>query len=1596
MGSVAGQVEVLSESEHTRVVRLLSDGRRVVRKEPLGPDAEARASHEVEILRRLSGVAHIVQLAPQQADPRSILLEDIPGVSLAQVDKPLDHSRMVPIMLELARVVAAMQRRGVVHCDINPGNILLADDLHSPYLVDFALATTFAELRPEFTHPKEIVGTLPYLAPEQTGRTGRSMDRRVDLYALGATMYELATGRPPFGTGDPLRLIHDHLTRAAVPPATLNSALPPSLSDIIMHLLEKEPDSRYQTAEGLVRDLEEVRDGAEVLRVGEHDVPLRLTEPRLVGRDHEIDVLRAAFEGALAGECRGVVISGESGVGKSALIDELRPIAAGVDGWFTAGKFDRYRQDEEHDGVGQAFRGLGRLLLAEPEDELEEIRRRLLQALGSNAGMAAAVLPEFATLLKVQPDAGDPLTAQDRARRNAVEILRAIASRKRPVVFVVDDVQWGGATPLGFLDQILSGEEEVEGLLTVVAYRDGEVAEGHPLAAMVSRWQSHPGRPERLRLTNLDQGRLTAMVADMLHAPAEAVADLARSVMALTRGNPFETVELLNGLRREGILQPTESGWRWDQSTLDRRLSRKNITDLMGVRIQGMPAETRETLEAMACLGGEVHLHALTAATGLSATTVQQQLDPALDDGLLVMVAGRERVRFYHDRLRDVVLNAIAPDQLQALRLRLARRLAVQPEMFAAAADQYLPVVDALSDVQEKQHAAVLLRKAAAERMRIGESLPAERFLAAALWLTDDPATVVELHTARHGALFRLGRLDEADDLYQMIVDLCVGPYDRVEATRVQISSLTNRNRAEEAIGLGLELLRQLGWTVPDPDEIETAIDRELDWCCRWIDETTEQDDLRRPDVTDPSVLSAGALISRMMPACFFRDQVTMAWLALAAARIWAERGPTRTLIGVVGHLPWVLVPRRQAYRAGYRLIRRLIAVGERRSFEPYLSQTRFLYALGVCHWFHALEEATPEAQRARESLVRDGDLQAACYTFCTTVYASDFAATLDDYAAAVDTALAFADRTGNIHASGLFEPYRWLVAVLRGDPQAADGAAMFERLAREPVAAVNVSIVRALAAAALDDSDSLLRHSAEAMSLLPAVEATYAVWTAHVLRAIALAEQLRAAPDHTAEVAELNEVVDWVARRAADVPANFQHMLSLIEAERAWARRDFRQAIHAFDAALRDAEHRPWHRAYIAERSAKFMLAHGLDRAGWSLLVEAREAYRLWGVRAKVDQLDRAYPSLDLPHEPTAGRLTRRSSITAGAIDMRAVFEASRALSSETGIDGLRVKVVEVLSGMTGATDVNLFVWHGERWQATDREGLAPVDPGHRAPNSIIRYVERTREPLIVRDATRDDRFARDRYFAGIEACSVLAVPVLSRGALRAILLLENRLIRDAFPVERLEAVMLIAGQLAVSLDNALIYSSLERKVAERTHELARANERLEQLSIVDPLTGVANRRRLEESLRDEWQRAKRTRAPLSLAMVDIDHFKQYNDLHGHRAGDRCLQRVASQIGRSVRHTDVVARYGGEEFAIVMPNTDSAAARDVAERVRLAISDLAEPLTADQIVTASAGVATLLEADRQSTDQLIERADAGLYQAKRTGRNRVYSADIG
>ena len=1337
------RAEVVHENARTRVSRLFLPRGTVIRKEPLGPDAERRVRHEAAMLERLLGVAGVVQLADAPQYPGSVVLADVGGTSLAGLVKPLPAEDLAGLAAGLARAVAGMHARGVLHRDIAPGNIVVSAG-GAPCLVDFALAMPLTEIRPGFVPHVEIAGTLAYLAPESTGRTGRPVDARADLYALGAVLYELATGQPPFGAGDPLRLVRDHLARVPAPPDVVNPAVPAGLSEVIMHLLEKEPDSRYQTADGVAYDLERVRDAgvrAVGFAVGARDVPARLAAPsRLAGREAEVAALQEAVQEAVAGRSRGLLIGGAPGAGKTALADQLRPVVADREGWFVAGKFDPYRRALGFDATHQALRALGRLLLAEPERELARVRDRIVTAVGPNAGLLAATVPEFAALLGVAPDPGDPLTAQLRAQHAGVGVLRAVASRQRPVVVFLDDLQWAGRAPLGLVDAVLGGES-AEGLLLAAAYRDQEADAAEPLGALLEQWRDQPG-VRHLRLGGLPVAGLAVMVAEMLRVDAAAAAALAGLIEPHTGGNPYQTVELLNALRREGELAAAAAGgWRWDEAAVRAYLGRPEGPSLAAARVGALPPGSRQLVEEMACLGGRAELSVLQAASGDPVGVLDQQLTAALDEGVLVAEPGaHQAVRFGHDRVREAVLAGLDPPRRRAVQLAMARRLAAAPDLYAVAAEQYLPVIEAVEDPAERRQVAGLLQRAAAQAALIGDYAQVDALLAAALPLTspDETAALTGMRTARHAALFGLGRLEEADEEYRAIEELCPAALDRADATVVQVRSLAHRSRLAEAFGLALASLRELGITVP-ADRLPADLGRQFGYLYRWLDETDVAEDLARPEVTEPTLLAACRLIDAVTLAAYFAaDPAMAAWLGLEPVRIWLEHGAGPALLGPVGSAAIAAVWLRGDYAAGYQAMRRLLAVGEARGYEPETSQARYRFAYLAC-WFEPIENAVQAIQQAREGLIAGGDLGYAVYTYYTAAsYLLDCAPTLGGFAGEVEAGLAFVRRSGSEQLGQWLDSYQWLGEVLRGEGSAAAAAAgPAGGHAGNPVAVLAAHITGAIAAAIFADQAALALHTVAAIPLLPAVEGFYPSAVARLLRGLALAGRARAADgdERAGLLAELEEVIRWLAARAADAPDNFLHLLRLLEAERAWAAGDFRAAALAFDAARREAaaQSRPWHRALISEHAARFYLSHGLDQAGYDLLAQARQQYLTWGATAKAAQLDLAYPVLRpqpdaaARHDggPPADHPGRGAAVTTGTIDLLGIVSASQALSSPTSIGRLHARVAEVLGAMTGATAVHLALWNDQRqdWQLPAPGGTAPSRPTARAARTRCRY---------------------------------------------------------------------------------------------------------------------------------------------------------------------------------------------------------------------------------------------------------------------------------
>jgi diguanylate cyclase (GGDEF)-like protein len=1478
--------EVLHRGERTRIVRVRVSGSEgtVLRKEMLGPDGTARAQRESAVLERLAGIDGVSSLIAGPAGP-SLLVRDEHGTPLAKrLGQALALGTALDLAIALAEVLAQVHQRGVVHKDINPTNILLRDRDGTPVLINFGLAGADAEDRSPASVAGVIVGTPAYLCPEQTGRTGRGVDQRSDLYALGATLYEMVTGHPPFGRGetDALALIHDHLARVPIPVRDVVPTLPPVLSAVIARLLEKEPDRRYQSATGLAADLRRLRkQPTETFELGERDFPLRLSGPaRLVAREVELDILRSAFADALAGRGRGLLITGEPGVGKTVLIDELRPLVVAAGGWVIAGAFGQNSQDPGSDAVLQTLRGLGRLLLAEPEVVLALHQENLMALLGARAPVMAALTPEFELLLPgVEPSwpDGDPQQVQSQIQQIGLEVLRLV-SASRPVVMVLDDLQWATGFPLGMVDALLT-TRDLPGLLIVGAYRDDQLEATRPFAEMLARWIRLGVAPPRLRLKNLTPPDLGVLLGEMLRISSSEATLLASVVGPRTRGNPYETVELLNALREEGVLVAAASGWTWDPQAIRRHVGHGEVVDLLAARIARLPEPASAVLEVLACLGGRAGMVLLAISAGLTARQLQEDLAASLDDGLVALDPGTDLdddavLRFRHDRVRQAAYERLQPSAA-ALHLRIARRLAEDPAAAGTAAEQYLQAADQVSDPAERRRVASLFRRAAAAG-RVTDLEATERYLATAIALTtpvDDTAELAALEIDHHAALFSLGRFEQADRLYQVIKNRRPEALELVSAACVQIDSLTNRARSVEALTVGLDLLARLGLAVPSRSRVAADIERGEQDLYRWVAEDTRAEDLRRPEVTEPRVIAVAEVINRMMWAAYFADHQVLAWLLLESRRLWAEHGPCRALVGPLGYAGLVTISLREDYRTGYRVVQRVLEASIERGYEPETSRARYLFSVGVGHWFESLETNLDQASQAREGLLNGGDLQNAVFTYHTsTPTLLDVAPTLERYLPTVEAGLALAARTGNDQTVAAGLPYRQLVRALRGQTQELGGftdsgfdeAGHLAGLGTNPMAAANFHITRALAAALFDDREALTRHAAAAMPLLPFLAAAYSTSRAYLLQALALAGRLRdaAEPDRAELIEELDGCREWLAERAADAPGNFDHLLYLVDAERAWALGDHQAAISGFDAALTAVgdRQRPWQRALICERTAAFCRLQGHTYLARQMLATARDGYAAWGAVAKVAQLTREYPFLrtiqagevdDARAEIDRGSQAEVSPASTDSMDLLAVLETAQALSSETDLDRLRARVVDVLTAMTGATTVTVLLWSeavsgwvlpgvsppssvpeagSGRGGPGAAMGVAEAGAAGLLPLSAFRYVDRTRQPLLIPDATDDDRFAADPYLAGARCCSLLVVPILSQGKPRVMLMLENRLHRSAFSTARLDAVLLIAGQLAVSFDNAQAKRLSEQEADRRLRllETLRQRERL------------------------------------------------------------------------------------------------------------------------------------------------------------------------
>jgi signal transduction histidine kinase/DNA-binding response OmpR family regulator/HPt (histidine-containing phosphotransfer) domain-containing protein len=1435
--------------------------------------------NEARILGLLHGVEGVSQLLQADEAGDWLVLSRLGGTPLPQVAAQLREEvpTVLRWLLSLLDILEQVHARGVLHGNISPAKLrVLPGDAAG--LVDFSQAVAQHHIEAELRHLGGQHLTLPFSAPEQTGRMARSVDYRADYYALGAVGYWLLTGQAPLVESDPLALLHALLTRAPVPARTLNAALAPAVSALLAKLLAKNPEERYQSAHGLRLDLQRCLDEPDAdFAPGADDHRIQPTRPsRLFGREEALATLQSALDPAHTGG-RIALVSGYSGAGKSALVQALVPFVSMGHGLVAAGKYTQFRRLKPFSGLAEALTEVAEFWRAEAPERLAQIRARLLQRLDSNAALLARTVPSFGQLLWPQapppgePDVDTPLLA---CMRQAVGALcETLRDAGAPCVLFIDDLQWADADSLAVLESIAL-EHSRGTLLLIGAYREQEVDAAHPLSRMLGHLREAGTTLLALRIGGLQPAHVNALLADVLDAAPDELAALASELHTKTAGNAFFVLEYVRRLFDARLLQRVQGRWQWDAQAVAALPNSDNLVAGLIAELHRMPEEVQDLAGGCACLGGVIDIDALAAVRGVSMAALEQQLLPLLRRGIVsstlaVGAVSRDelrtgmpgQLRFCHDRMQEAALALLDAPARERWHLGLARVLAQRharsgaQDALIGAAVHYLEAIAGVADPAEQAEALHLLVQAAHRSMAQGATAHALRFLQGARLLVPllppDAMRNREIALLLHAALFTDARFEEMDELFATLQPhVQTDPLALHGAVALQARALFLRGRSVESIRLALDGASLLGLPSPGPDDWATAMDWELDHLTARMQAQGDALFDGLPALRDPRLLAATRLllVAQMNPMTD-RHQ-TGSWCNLRLIRLGWEQG---RFIGLPNALTGAFTPLatfRNDYALGCRLGRIALQLMPGLSDERDTSRTLYRWANVVATFCEPLETRFGHYRRMEHLANQLGDTDTPAENLVWELVALfETAPQLQRMEPVLERAFALSRRTRNAMTLGSFTLFQWLVQYCRGQAPALDDVGadpqVRERIAASGFARQHHAVYAIVAAALRADWPQALALGQQAlqMRMLPN---TYFFALRQWLRALALCQALLRgdALQREATLAEIAEVAQWLDERAADAPTNFAHMALLVRAMGAWVAQDFPQAVRQFEAAIDAAPHRPWHHAMACELAAQFYRAAQPTRAADIYLAQALQAFEQWGAAGQAARLRGAarrpasQALLPVFHDDAA-----RAAEGGQRIDVQAITSAGQALISERDPATL-LGVLFNLVRQYAAAEYGVLCWReGEQWVPRaefEPEAQRIADgPGAAAeqafalhiPLPVQHYLTQSGNALLLHDVRQHLRFSQDPDLQRHGVKSLAAVPIALRGQTVGLLYLENRATATTLHEDHLETLRLMCAQFAAAYDNAQLYRHLESMVSARTEELESSQATLNAL---------------------------------------------------------------------------------------------------------------------------------------------------------------------
>ncbi len=1387
----------------------------------------------------------------------TLVLEDPGGEPLARLmGQPWEIASFLRVAIGLAAALGRLHERGLIHKDVKPAHILVNVATGAAWLTGFGIASRLPRERQAPEPPEVIAGTLAYMAPEQTGRMNRSVDSRSDLYALGVTFYEMLTGAPPFTAADPMEWVHCHIARQPTTPGERADGIPGPLSAIVMKLLAKTAEERYQTATGVAADLRRCRAEWEAhghiapFPPGTQDVPDRLLIPEtLYGREREIDALLAAFDRVVArGTPELVLVSGYSGIGKSSVVNELHKLLVPPRGLFASGKFDQYKRDIPYATLAQAFQGLVRPLLGRSEAELGRWRDALREALGPNGQLIVNLVPELELAIGIQPPVADlpPQDAKNRFQMVLRRFLGVFARPEHPLALFLDDLQWLDAATLDLLEDLVT-HSEVRHLLLVGVYRDNEVSPSHPLLRTLEAIREPGGRIQEITLVPLGLDDVGRLVADALHCEPEQVRPLAQLVQEKTGGNPFFAIQFVTALADEGLLafDSVALAWQWDIDRIRARNYTDNVVDLMSGKLRRLSAPAQEALRHLACLGNVAEVATLALVRGETEEAMHAALWEAVRAGLVFHQ--KSTCKFLHDRIQQAAYSLIPDEHRANIHLHIGRVL-----LASMSADQ---LAEHLFDVanQLNRGAALLIDRdekvqVATIDLSAGRKAKAAAYESACAHFSAGMALLDERDwSSQYELTFSLwleraecellsGNFENAEQLIVELLQRAASRVDQAAVYHLKVQFHVMKSEHQQAVATALACLRLFGIDLPaHPSEEQVQAEYETVW--QTLAGRPIESLIDLPLMTDPELQAAMEVLSVLTPPAYFTDVRLYCLQTCRMVNVSIQHGTSGASAAAYGYCASMLGPFFHRYGDAHRFAKLACDLVEKHGFIAY--QAKVYHGMGVvAPWTQPIASAIAFLRAAFRTATERGDLATACYS---TLAAMQTLLVRNDALDAVwresEIALDFVRKARYGDMADAIVSQQRFIATMQGRTATFStfSDAQFDETAfeaqltgdRMPLMSCWYWILKLEARFLSGDHSEALAAAEKAKVLLWSafggiVLLDYYYYTALTVAALyenaTADEQNRWRELLTAHREQLRE---W----AENCPPTFADKHALVSAEIARLEGRAFDAMQLYGQAIQSARENGFvqNEATAHEVAARFYAVRGFETFAQAYLRNARYGYLRWGALGKVRQLEQSHPQLR--EDATPPTATALFGAPVEHLDIGSVVKASQAVSGEIVLDRLIETLMTLALEQAGAERGLLILLRGDtpRIEAearTDRKTVevtlrqGTVTPAE-LPESLLHTVIRTRESVILDDASARNPFSADEYLRRKRARSVLGLPLVKQARLIGVLYLENNLTPHVFTPARLAVLKLLASQAAISLENARLYTDLRRSEA-------------------------------------------------------------------------------------------------------------------------------------------------------------------------------------